>query len=85
MEFGIALHKLQQGEAKSIYRNEWPDDLKIKLQKPDKKSKMTGQYLYFINKKRVIPWIPNMPELVIHKDWLIEKKQTKYERELKGD
>lgn len=86
MEFGIALHKLQQKEAKSIYREAWNNDIKIKLQNPDKNSKMTSIYLYVTSKKGKVPWVPNMPELVVYKDWLIEKKQTRYEKQLfKGD
>lgn len=83
MEFGIALHKLQNREAKSIYRNAWiKDKKKVILVKENKNTKYTGPQLYIKIDKEYKSWIPQMSELVEYTDWLVEKKQSKYEKEL---
>lgn len=69
MNFGIALDGLLVDEFDYIRRRDWKPDVKIKIQSPDKNSKMTAKYLYVESRFGKVPWIPNMIEMVTNDDW----------------
>lgn len=61
------LTNLQNGDVTAIRLPQWSEDVKIKLQVPDKHSKMTAAYLYVESRFGRVPWIPTQIELLSDK------------------
>ena len=61
VSFGEAIMQLQaEGDAKSYIRiGKWSEDVKVKIQWPDKNSKMTAPYLYVESRYGRVPWGAN--------------------------
>jgi len=66
MNFGKAFEEIQKG--KSMRLPGWSEDVKIKVQFPDKNSKMTAPYLYVESRYGMVPWEEIMIEL-FSKEW----------------
>jgi len=63
MKFGKALDTLTGGLCKGIRLPQWSDDVVIRMQTPDKNSKMTHPYLYVESRFGNVPWKETMVEL----------------------
>jgi len=68
MNFGKAFEAVKNG--KSMRLPIWFEDVKIKVQFPDKLSKMTAPYLYVESRYGKVPWKPTMIEL-FSEEWEI--------------
>lgn len=77
MNFGYALEALKKG--KKIRRKGWSgrkEEACMKLQRPDKKSKMTQAYIYCEytedGKVRRVPWMPLQTD-ILAEDWEVQE------------
>ncbi|MBP1906822.1 hypothetical protein J2Z32_003486 [Paenibacillus turicensis] len=61
MNFGQALEGAKQG--KGMRLTQWQKDVVIRVQRPDKHSKMTAPYLYVESRFGRVPWKETMIEL----------------------
>lgn len=61
LNFGQAMEYLRQG--KSMRLPHWHENVRIKIQYPDKNSKMTAPYLYVESDNGKIPWKETFIEL----------------------
>lgn len=69
-DFGWALNQLKNGKA--VRLPSWDDDVCIKCQFPDEKSKMTAPYLYVESRFGLVPWKETMIELFAENWELVE-------------
>lgn len=63
MLFGEALVKLQKKEADGMRLPKWKEDVIIRVQFPNKYSKMTHPYLYVESRFGCVPWKETVPEM----------------------
>ena len=68
MNFGQAFEEAKKG--KSMRLPNWQDDVLIKVQYPDKDSKMTAPYLYVESRFGKVPWKETMIEL-FSENWIV--------------
>ena len=68
MNFGKAFEQVKSG--KSMRLPQWQEDVKIKVQYPDKNSKMTAPYLYVVSRFGNVPWKETMIEL-FSEEWIV--------------
>lgn len=61
MNFGEAFEEAKKGHAMRLLT--WSDDVEIRVQYPDKHSKMTAPYLYVTSRFGMVPWKETMVEL----------------------
>lgn len=67
VSFDEAITQLQaEGDDEAYIRIEgkWSEDVKVKIQWPDKNSKMTAPYLYVTSRFGKVPWIPTQIEML---------------------
>lgn len=66
VSFAEAIMQLQaEGDAEAYIRiDKWKEDVKIKIQWPDKNSKMTAPYLYVESRYGRVPWVPTQIEML---------------------
>ena len=66
VSFGEAIMQLQaEGDSEAYIRiDKWKEDVKVKIQWPDKQSKMTAPYLYVESRYGMVPWIPTQIEML---------------------
>ena len=66
VSFGEAIMQLQaEGDSEVYIRiDKWKEDVKVKIQWPDKNSKMTAPYLYVESRYGMVPWIPTQIEML---------------------
>jgi len=70
MNFGQALEEVKKGGAMRL--PQWSEDVKIRAQFPDEKSKMTAPYLYVESRFGNVPWKETMIEL-FSENWELAK------------
>lgn len=70
--FGEALNLIMSGDCSGMRLPEWSKDVVIRIQRPDKNSKMTAPYLYVESRFGKVPWKETMIELFSNK-WEIVK------------
>lgn len=70
MEFGQALSEVMEGA--SMRLPHWKEDVLIKCQHPDDKSKMTHPYLYVESRHGKVPWKETFVEM-FSEDWQVIK------------
>jgi hypothetical protein len=63
MSFGDALNMLSNGLVTYIRCYHWKESNKVRLQIPDKNSKMKLPYLYMSVDDVNYPWMPNFDEM----------------------
>lgn len=63
MNFGEAFEQVKKGSCEGMRLPQWSEDVIIKVQWPDKNSKMTAPYLYVESKYGKVPWKETMIEL----------------------
>ena len=63
MKFGKALDTLTSGLCSGIRLPQWSEDVVIRMQVPDPKSKMTHPYLYAESRFGNVPWKETMVEM----------------------
>ena len=68
MNFGAALEAMRNGMA--VRLPHWSPEVKILIQKPDDRSKMTAPYLYVQSRFGRVPWNPTQVEL-LSADWQV--------------
>lgn len=69
MTFGAAFDTIRKDSANTYMRlPKWQPDVKIKVQMPDKHSKMTHPYLYVESRFGRVPWKETVVELFAE-DW----------------
>lgn len=61
--FGYALEILKRNEKYGIRLPKWSEDVFIRVQYPDKDSKMTAPYLYVESRFGRVPWKETMIEI----------------------
>lgn len=61
MNFGQAFEQVKQG--KGMRLPQWSDDVVIRAQFPDIRSKMTAPYLYVESRFGLVPWKETVIEL----------------------
>lgn len=83
MLFGEALTKLQTRKAEGMRLPKWSEDVVIKLQYPDEKSKMTHPYLYVESRFGCVPWKETVVEM-FDDGWILinEIKEPKCEEKV---
>lgn len=67
VSFGEAIMQLQAEGDSEVYiriESKWKEDVKVKIQWPDKHSKMTAPYLYVESRYGMVPWIPTQIEML---------------------
>lgn len=66
VSFAEAIMQLQaEGDDKAYFRcDKWSEDVKVKIQWPDKNSKMTAPYLYVESRYGKVPWVPTQIEML---------------------
>lgn len=66
VSFAEAIMQLQaEGDDKAYIRiDKWSEDVKVKIQWPDKNSKMTAPYLYVESRYGKVPWVPTQIEML---------------------
>ncbi len=69
MTFGKAFDSIRNSGA-GMRLSTWSDDVVIRVQSPDKNSKMTAPYLYVVSRFGLVPWKETMVEL-FSEDWSI--------------
>lgn len=67
MDFGTAFEMIKIGGGMRLPH--WKPDVVIKVQHPDKHSKMTAPYLYVESRNGKVPWVVTQVEL-FRNDWL---------------
>ena len=67
MEFGTAFEMIKIGGGMRLPH--WEPDVVVKVQRPDKYSKMTEPYFYLDSRHGRAPWIPTQVAL-FRNDWL---------------
>lgn len=67
-DFPYAIHQLLLG--KKIQKSYWEKDEYIKLQKPDKESKITKPYIYKVKGKELYPYNITIDDIV-YETWLV--------------
>lgn len=66
LSFGKALEEVKKG--KGMRLPQWKEDVVIRVQYPDERSKMTAPYLYVESRFGRVPWKETMIEL-FSEDW----------------
>ena len=69
MRFGLALDELITGKCSGIRLSQWGEDVVIRMQSPDKHSKMTHPYLYVESRFGMVPWKETMVEM-FNEQWV---------------
>lgn len=68
LTFGLAIEALKKGlKIKLPY---WSNDVFLSLQKPDKNSKMTHEYIYVTSRFGLVPWVATQIE-ILSESWQI--------------
>lgn len=62
LTFGEALEAMRNGKA--VRLPHWKEDVHIRIQTPDKHSKMTAPYLYVTSRFGCVPWVVTQIELL---------------------
>ena len=70
MNFGSAFEQVKVLRGKGMRLPHWGDDVIIKAQYPDEKSKMTHPYLYVESRFGRVPWKETVVEL-FSEDWIV--------------
>ncbi len=71
--FGVAFEEIKDSTKKLGMRlPQWSEDVIIRIQQPDKYSKMTFPYLYIESDYGRVPWKENMVEMFIDKWEIVE-------------
>ncbi|HBF8686604.1 TPA: hypothetical protein KO123_003398 [Clostridioides difficile] len=71
--FGIAFEEIKSSSKELGMRlPQWSEDVVIKIQRPDKHSKMTASYLYVESRYGRVPWKETMIELFNEKWEVVE-------------
>lgn len=68
MNFGQALEEVKNG--KGMRLPQWSEDVIVRAQFPDARSKMTAPYLYVESRFGLVPWKETMIEL-FSEDWVV--------------
>ena len=68
MTFGLAIEAMKKGFWVKLPK--WAKDVFIRIQKPDRDSKMTAPYFYVTSRFGLVPWIPTMIEM-LSEEWVI--------------
>jgi len=69
MRFGLALDELITGKCSGMRLSQWEPDVIIRMQTPDKNSKMTHPYLYVESRFGMVPWKETMVEM-FNEQWV---------------
>ena len=70
MNFGEAFEHVKRGGG--MFLPQWKDDVVIKAQFPDERSKMTAPYLYVESRFGKVPWKETMIEL-FSEEWQVKE------------
>ena len=74
MHFGQAFEAVETGKAMAMRLPHWKEDVRVKVQHPDKTSNMTAPYLYVESRHGRVPWKETMIEL-FSREWEVVQMQ----------
>jgi len=77
MTFSEAFEQIRNSKDISMNLPHWSKEVKIQVQLPTPKNRMTAPYLFVKSKNGIIPWMPTIIELFSDK-WEINKHKDYY-------
>lgn len=70
LTFGQAMDKIRDSKTMGMRLPHWSEDVVIRVQHPNSRSKMTAPYLYVQSRYGRVPWKETMIEL-FSKEWTV--------------